>query len=263
MNRADLGAMRGRGCWRGRLAHVIGTMLLVVTSLIAQGAIAQAVPSDTVGAWATSGMIRYDVLRGDGGLKLGEAEHRWQQSGGRYEMQTTLETTGLAAVLYDFSYVQHSEGRIVEGRLRPELFRVVQRGRDPETARIDWDASKVVIERKGRVKEESVSEGDQDVLSVWHVLATSAGRALPASLSLVSNRRVSGASLSVIGQEMITLPAGTMEAQRVKLQARSGRLTIELWLAERHRLAPVRILMTDDKGEVLDMRAVDIAVGAG
>ncbi len=240
----------------------VGFMLVIALLLAFGGAQAQNNQGEAE-EWAASGEIRYDVLRGDGGLKLGEAEHRWQHEAGRYQMQTRLETTGLTAMLYDFSYVQHSEGRVVAGGLQPNSFRVEQRGREPEIARFDWDAGKVVIERRGRVREEVIAAGDQDVLSVWHLPGVMAGRALPESLSLVSNRRVSEATLSVDGKASIRLPAGTFDARKVTLRARSGRLTIEVWLADGHRHAPVRILMTDDKGEVLDLRAVEIAIAPG
>lgn len=217
-------------------------------------------PSAARHPWPSSGRVTYEVLRGEGGLKLGEARHRWQHDGERYTMSTEVETTGLAGMLYSFRYVQHSEGRVGEGGLQPERFRVEQAGKAPETAHFDWAAGKVVIERRGRRSEFPIAANDQDVLSVWHLAGRLNGRALPAELTLVTNRVAAPASLEVLGRERLTVPSGEVEALRLRVRARSGKLTIELWLSERHHFVPVRILMTDDKGEVLDQRAIGIAL---
>lgn len=246
---------------RAMFMALVSAVVFLSGSFVATGNAAPAAPGKSLG-WPESGQIRFDVLHGDGGIKLGEAEHRWQHDGRRYQMQTELETTGLAGMLYNFRYVQHSEGLVEDGMLRPELFSVVQRGREPEVARLDWSTLEATIERRGRVRTEPIARNDQDVLSVWHLFGLLQGRAAPESMSLVNNRRVSPVSITVLGAEQVQLPVGTLETLRVKVQALSGRLTIDLWLSEAHGRVPVRLLMTDDKGEVLDQRAVSISLSS-
>lgn len=214
--------------------------------------------------WPAGGEIVFEVLRGDGGMKLGEGVHRWKHDGRRYEMSTQLETTGLAAVLIDFRYTQRSEGRVIEAGLQPQLFSVDQRGREPERATFDWDAGSVLIERrKGRKETFALAKGDLDVLSVWHLVSLRGGRELPAELSLVNNRNAAPTTIEVVGRESLQLPVGRVDALHVKLRARSGKLAIDLWLSEAHAWMPLRILMQDDKGEVLDQRAISVRVDAG
>ena len=61
------------------------------------------------------------------------------------------------------------------------------------------------------------------------------------------------------GREQVVTPAGTFDALRLVKQ-RDGpqdRAT-ELWLAERHGLVPVRVLVTEQDGTRLDQRATRI-----
>ena len=264
----------------GRQFHTQVTRLTVVLALV----VTMSIGADAIGAgrgdgaasvavgsisvterqasdpWPATGRVSYDVLRGENGLKLGEGVHRWQHANGRYEMSTVLETTGVAGLLYSFRYEQRSEGLLTAAGLVPERFTVTQKGRDPERASFDWGRGEVSIERRGRTRVYPVESADQDVLSVWHLAALANGRGLPDSLSLVTNRAVSEATLEVLGEESLRLPIGDLDTLRVRLEARSGKLTIDLWLSEAHALVPVRILMTDDRGEVLDQKAVAVEI---
>lgn len=216
--------------------------------------------ANSVGAWAPSGRIHFEVLRGDGGLKLGEAEHTWQHDGRDYKMSLVLETTGLAAMLYNFRYEQLSRGRVADGRLEPALFSVDQQGKELESASFNWSAGEVVLDRRGRNRAHAVKPGDQDVLSVWHYFALLGDDAPPDALGVVTNRAATETAIAVGADERISTPFGEFQTKRVTLRARSGRLTIELWLSPAHGMLPLRVLMTDDKGEVLDQRALAIDI---
>lgn len=211
--------------------------------------------------WPSGGEVVYEVLRGEGGMKLGEGVHVWQHDGARYEMSTRLQTTGLAGLLLDFEYEQSSQGLVTERGLRPQRFLVEQKGRESERATFDWQAGSVLIERrKGRRETASISAGDLDVLSVWHLASLRGGRDLPAELTLISNRRATPAALRVAGIEEVELPLGRVKTLHVTLRAPEGKLSIDLWLSETHAWVPVRILMRDDKNQVLDQRALSIRV---
>ncbi len=203
-------------------------------------------------AWAEAGELVFDVLKGENGIKLGEARHAWSHDGSRYTMTLTLETTGLAGLLYDFRYTQRSEGWVTAGGLRPERFGVTQSGRKPERADFDWTGGKVRVERKGQASYHDLRVGDQDVLSVWHLFAR-AGDKLPERLLLVTNRRAAPTTITRLGRERVEVPAGSLEAARYRVRADTGKLTIDLWLGHREGV-PVRLLMTDDKGQVLDLQ---------
>lgn len=217
-------------------------------------------PSALAASWPAQGHIVYEVLRGEDGMKLGEGVHRWRHEGGRYEMSVELERTGLAAVFVDFRYVQRSQGAVTDDGLRPDLFTVDQRGRERESASFDWDARSVLIQRrKGRKDSFDIAPGDLDVLSVWHLAGLRSDR-LPEQLTLVTNRKAAEADLTVVGEATVDLPVGRVDTVHLRLKARSGKLAIDLWLSKAHGLAPLRVLIQDDKGQVLDQRAIEVRV---
>lgn len=225
--------------------------LLLLGGLWPFAAVAQA-------PWPAGGHIVFEVLRGENGTKLGESEHRWQQDGTDYRMSTEVRTTGLAALLVDFRYVQRSEGRIEGGQLVPLRFSVVQQDRPEDVARFDWTAGEVEITRRDRVRRFPLTPGDQDVLSVWHLVAAH-GQGTPLStLQLVTNRAAYPVHVEIVGSGQLRLAMGDMAVQHVRLVAQSGQLAVDLWLSPAHGGLPVRVLMRDDRGQVLDQRAIAI-----
>lgn len=211
--------------------------------------------------WPASGRIVFEVLRGEDGVKLGESEHRWRQDGKTYEMSTLVQTTGLAGLLYDFRYVQRSTGAIEGDRLVPSRFSVMQQDRPEDVARFDWSAGEVEITRRERLRNYPLAPGDQDVLSVWHLFAALNGQAPPDALQLVTSRGAYPADIQIVGSETVRLALGELPVRHVRLVARSGRLAIDVWLSDAHGSLPVRVLMRDDRGQVLDQRAIRIETG--
>lgn len=258
MSMAEFGSLARlrSGCrLRTRAMAMVLAGVVMIASSAFSGATAAAETPQATRDWPASGRLVFDVMRGKDGLKLGEARHRWQQDGTRYEMSLALETTGLAAMLYSFQYVQTSRGRIVDGVLQPERFEVTQSGRQPEQADFDWQVGTVRVVRKGKETVSAIRPGDQDVLSVWHLAALLADRALPAELLLVTNRRATSTAISAVGQETVQVPAGRFETRRIRARASTGKLNIDLWVSPQHHGVPVRLLLVDDKGQTLDLQA--------
>lgn len=236
----------------------LGLLLVCATAIADPGEPSNAPASEASGAgsWPAAGRIVFEVLRGENGVKLGEARHVWKHDGARYTMETVVETTGLAGILYDFRYVQHSEGLVRADGLQPIRFGVEQGGKAPEAASFDWKAGRVTIERRGRSSEYPIRQMDQDALSVWHLIGVRNGRQPSGELTLVTGRTAAPATFEVMGHEAIRLPLGAIDALKVRVRARSGKLVTDMWLSKAHDLLPVRVLMTDHKGEVLDQRAI-------
>ncbi len=212
--------------------------------------------------WPREGRIAYKVLYGENGPQLGEARHAWSHDGSRYRMETVVETTGVAAMLYSFHYVQKSEGRVLASGLRPERFVVDRRGRKLEVAEFDWNALQVSIHRKSRVRTAELHPGDQDVLSLSHQIGAVAGSPRADKLTVVTSKVAEPSTVEVVGREQVRLPVGTIDAVRLKARADDGSLALDIWLDPGRHYLPVRVLMTDDKGEVLDQQAQSVELGA-
>lgn len=209
--------------------------------------------------WPLSGAITYRVYLGSGGLQVGEARHEWSHDKTRYSMQVTLETTGVAALLHGFHYVQRSEGELLPEGLRPQTFTVVQKGKAQESAVFDWEHAQVSIRRGERERKKAVLEpGDQDVLSLWHQIGIVGTEGLPRTIMVISNKSATPARLESMGEEGLRLPIGQLDTLRVRAKAETGALTIDIWLARHYGMLPVRIRVVDDKGEVLDQQAFQL-----
>ncbi len=211
--------------------------------------------------WPASGLIVYQVSMGSG-PQVGEARHSWSHDGRVYEMRTEVRTVGLAALFKKMQYVQRSEGQVLAGGLQPVRFSVEREGRQAELADFDWQRMQLAFTRKGRVSAARLRAGDQDVLSLWHQVAMSAGKALPASLQVVTGRKAKDSTLVWMGDETLDLPLGRLATRRLKATAADGSMEIDVWFAPGRHMLPVRIRMVDDDGEVLDQQASELRIGA-
>lgn len=230
-------------------------------------AVAEALPPAELAAgpelafdgWPERGSIVFRVLMGEKGFEVGLAEHQWSHDEQHYRMELVLRTTGLAALMRSFHYVQRSEGELGPQGLRPQHFRVEQSGKRPESAEFDWSAGRVSLRRDGvERRSAAVRAGDQDVLSLWHQIGIVGSSALPQTLTVVSNKGAKPARLEAVGQETVRLPIGRLDTLRLRAQASDGSLTIDIWLARHYGMLPVRIRIVDDKEEVLDQQAIQL-----
>jgi hypothetical protein len=212
--------------------------------------------------WSPSGHLTYEVYRGDDGIYLGKAKHRWQSADGRYTMELKLEPIKLIRMIYDFRYSQHSEGWVTKDGLKPEHFKVTQRGRDPQTADFDWDAHKVTVTRKKKGTDYPLTDGVQDFLSVWHSIAIEGAEVDDAPLAFVTHRRLSQAQLSYVGNDILDLPIGKIQARHLTVKSDTEKYDIDLWVSDRYQNMPVRILATDKKGGKFDLQLREAELGA-
>jgi hypothetical protein len=241
---------------RAVLIRIAAWALLAIAGLGASGAVAQTL------AWPSSGRIVYRVYHGDGGLQLGRTTHTWSQDGARYRMRSLVETTGLAALIKAFRLEQTSEGRITPAGLRPNHFVANQKGKPLQSARFDWGAGRVFIDRGDSAREAEIHSGDQDVLSLWHQLARLPLAGIDRSLTVVNNKAASVSRVRDLGVARIKLPMGEVPARHLSVRSEDGGVQLDLWLATERHLLPVRIRMADSKGEVLDQQAERIELVA-
>lgn len=209
--------------------------------------------------WPQSGQLLFEVLRGERGLKLGESDHRWQHDGLHYTMSTVMQTTGLAAMLQEFTYTQTSEGQISKGRLQPGKLVVSQR-KGNDQAVFDWSNAQVVITRKQRQHSFPIRSGDVDMLGIWHKAGIEGFDAQLPGLQVITNRAAYPVRFEQLDLASIEVPAGRFETRHVRYTAESGSLQIDLWLSVQHAYMPVRVLMVDDKGQALDQRLLRFRV---
>lgn len=232
---------------------------LAIVPPLGSGAAAAADDELRTEGWPRRGSIVFRVFMGDPGFEVGEARHAWSHDETHYTMELELRTTGVAALMNRFLYTQRSEGEVGAKGLKPRRFSVEQRGRASDVVEFDWQAAQATIRRGGRKpRTASIAPGDQDVLSLWHQVGLVGVGGLPANLTVLTNKSAKPAALKVVGPESAELPIGRLDTLRLRAEAGDGSLTVDIWLASRYGMLPVRIRIVDDEGEVLDQRAIQL-----
>jgi len=196
------------------------------------------------------GEIVYKVFRGDKGLEVGRAIHRWEVAEGRYRLYSLTETSGLIALFRSVSLEAESEGRIGPRGLQPERYRVRHDGKEgDEGAVFDWESHQVKIGNRPPV---ALVPGSQDLLSLHYHLAYLRGLEFGAAFYVATGKKYERYAFDSLGEEELDLPAGHFRV--LHLQALSTTRT-ELWLALDHLLLPVKVRHTDKKGDVYEQVA--------
>jgi hypothetical protein len=200
-----------------------------------------------------TGRVRYVITRGEGGFVVGQAVHTWEHDGLGYKLQSVTETTGLAALFKPARVVQASRGEVTAEGLRPLEFRHERVG-GLDTAAFDW--GRRVVAYAGR--EESIAAGTQDMLSMYYQIVLLSPKSGVIDMPIATGRKLEVFRVEVLGEEVVTLPAG--ERRAMHLKTRSGNDSIELWIAADVRGLPLKIRFTDRKGEIFDQLADEIDI---
>lgn len=237
-------------------------LILALMCVLPASAVAAPV-GERVEAWPNSGRIVFRVYYGNDGLRLGQTVHEWSHDAQRYQMRSLVETAGLAALIKRFRLEQKSEGTVGAKGLKPRLFTADQRGKPFQSARFDWSAGRVFIDRGDSTREAKIEVGDQDVLSIMHQLPRLSLAGIERKLTLINNKAASVSELKDLGVETVELPLGTLRTRHLAVKSLDGGVSLDLWLALDRHLLPVRVRMTDRKGEVLDQQAERIELGTG
>ena len=140
--------------------------------------------------------------------------------------------------------------------LRPHEFRH-ERSVGIDIASFDW--SRRVITYAGR--QDILGDGTQDLLSMYYQLVLLAPRSGAIEMPIATGRKMGNYRFEVLGEEILSFPTGERRAVRIK--TRSGNDHIEMWLpvgeGEQSRGMPLKIRITDRKGEIYDQIADDLA----
>ena len=248
------------------LTMMLRTVVCIALVLVLSGIFPDVGRADDgkVSNWPEKGAVDYRVSYGEGGLVIGQAHYSWSHDGQKYQMRLALETTGFAAMLYKFDYVQLSQGDIGEGGLRPLRLDVTQLGKKPEMALFGWkgengDGARVSI-RQGEKERHNLelTAGDQDVLSIWRQIGHVAK--LPDNLLVVSNKNARHARVVDLGDVDLKVPVGRVATRHVNARSEDGKLKIDFWLAKSHHMVPVRAILGGDKSDTLVLEAINVRV---
>ena len=209
-------------------------------------------PKKIANFFPREGSLEYTVMRGDGGFVLGKARHEWRIDGKTYSLKSSVETTGLAALIKSIKAVQQSRGELTAGGLKPQEF-TQERGKGLEQAHFDWTRG---IVKNGEL-EDALVAGTQDSLSVYYQLSWLSPIRGAVEIPIATGRKLDRYRFEVIGEE--TLVIEDIPQQVTHLRGKTTNDTMDLWFAPRVSPLPLRITIVNSKGELYDQRVKHIA----
>ena len=207
-------------------------------------------------ALVSEARLEFDVFRGEG-LLIGETRYHWVHDGQRYQMETSTETTGLAALLRPLRIDQRSDGDLLDTGLRPQRYasRPTQGKGTEEEVVFDWPANRVMLRAGSKKSGHDLVAGAQDMASLWLELMWRAQSGGEFDFMVATGKRYTPRWF-VPEQDTDSLDTaiGRLLVKRLQARAQPGDNQIEVWLAPNLRWLPVRIRYTDRKGDVYDQR---------
>lgn len=197
----------------------------LLASLAAAAGAALAAPPQRVA-------IDYELRRN--GSVVADVSERLEHDGRTYRLSQTWKGRGVYGLRGDAR--RSSAGRIGPEGLQPEAFEDLRPGKDPRRA--------------------TPAAGAQDRLSVlWHfAFRPPAGRV---TLPVMDGRGVATHTYNPTGRERIRTPAGEFHALRFERTDDDRRA--QVWLAPERGNVPVRVLVTEKDGTLVEVIAVRIA----
>ena len=200
------------------------------------------------------------VLRGENGSKIGTTKVSYRMhEDGRYELTSTTEAKGLAALVVSGKLLQQSEGQVTADGLQPAYFSY-QYGKGDnkkQQSRFDWEQRKVTLETAKGVKTVDLPEGSQDLLSFMYQFIF-----LPPleqmTLHISNGKKLSEYSYGFEGEETLETEFGAVRTWHIARTGEGSEKT-ELWLAVDYHYLPVKMRKTEEDGSVIAQLATQIS----
>ena len=198
--------------------------------------------------------IRYDVLRGASGSKIGVAHAHYQANAdATYSIRSEIEATGFASLVVSGKLVQVSEGSIGPRGLKPARFSY-QYGNDrdrSQRAEFDWELDKLKLITSKGMTEVLLPDEAQDLLSFMYQFMF-----IPPlehmQLSVTNGKRLRTYTYLFEGEELLHTPLGEIKALHIVKSNGDNDDKTELWLAVDYRYLPFRIRKEEKDGSILE-----------
>lgn len=204
--------------------------------------------------------IVYTLYKGEQKLNVGRMTHTWNIDGTQYTLTSIAEATGLFSLFVRGTLIQVSRGELTEEGLQPGEFWIQrgQSGNRTESASFDWSGKLLRFGRANEQKTQMLKAGTQDVLSVLYQLALTAPHTGTLDLAVTNGRKFDRYVYRVVGEEMLETPLGNLKTQHLAKVRAGDEDGLDVWLAAEYHYLPVRVHITDKKGDTAEQVATSI-----
>lgn len=201
----------------------------------------------------------YDLYYGGG--QAGILTHTWSTDGRVYHAESIAEGVGLVKLFYSGRFVQRSTGRIGPAGLIPIEY-TLNRGSAArsETARFDWQGSKLSLAWKDQRRVIDLPAGTQDALSIVHQAYYMGPTASAAPLGVASSRKLGHYIYEIVGEDLIETPLGILRTMHLRRADDDG-MRLDIWLDLDRSLLPARIFGVDRRGTEFEQMIREASVG--
>src|SRR5256712_2183410 len=215
--------------------------------LISVAALAQAAPPARV-------EIDYEVTRN--GMALADIEHRFEHTGGAYQVTETWRGRGLFYLRGKIR--RESRGAITAQGLQPLEYSDKRTGRDTERATFDWNAKTVTVQYQGDPKTLPLPLHPHDRLAFFYQFAFVPPQAGQVALDVIDGKGISDQLYSVENGERLVTPAGEFCTRKIGSR-QEKKEHAQPRLAGGGDFLPVRLLIVGKDGTRLDQVATRIS----
>ena len=197
--------------------------------------------------------IAYTLYKGEQKLNVGRLTTTWQINGTQYTLTSIAEATGLFSLFVRGALIQVSRGELASEGLKPGEFWIQrgQSGNRTDSASFDWAGQLLRYGPANEQRTQPLASGTQDVLSVLFQLALTAPHSGTLDLAVTNGRKFDHYRYRVEGEEMLETPLGTVKAEHLAKADPDGD-RLDVWLAADYHYLPVRLKITDKKGDTAE-----------
>jgi hypothetical protein len=229
-------------------------LFALALALCLQPLITPAAPPTTVKA-------SYQIYRNN--LLLANVQETFTRGGdGKYRIESTTITDGVAALLSKDRITRVSTGLVTKDGLKPQFYEEKRTSGDKikaaATARFDWEKRKVDLVHGDKSEQVDLPAGTLDWSALFYQFLFRTPRKDLVSVTLTDGKRVETYDYKFADDGDLTTPAGKFQtAHYVRTSKESERKT-EIWLAKNKSYFPVRLTQQED-GNVIEQRLVALS----
>jgi hypothetical protein len=193
--------------------------------------------------------LTFDVNKGTSQFRVGEVVHTLEIDNGHYVLHAVTKTVGLAKLIKSYELIQDSSGSYDKTGLLPDRFfeeRIEKPDIRRNSAKFDHAARRARFSHGG----EAVLPPDtQDILSIMYQfpLLTGAGKA---TVFVSNGKKIERYQFTIVTDEEIDTALGKLLTVRLSKLHSPDEEGLEIWLARKYRLFPVKIRYIEKNGEV-------------
>ncbi len=194
--------------------------------------------------------LRFEVRKGVDGFKVGEVQHRLDIIDGRYSIESTMQTSGLARLFKSYNLNQTSNGTVSDAGLRPDDFTEEKNDSGNAqmlTALFDWEQHALRFSEGG---ESPLNEQAQDALSILYQLSQLPLRGELFQVNISNGKKLDSYALEILAEDRIHTALGELRTVHLRKIHASGEPGLEIWLGREYRLLPVKIQYVEPDGSV-------------